>query len=295
MAGLNQRFQLPGGRRLGYNEYGVVGGKPVFYFHGSPSARIEFELFGDDAQMREIGAWLIAVDRPGMGLSDFQPDRRLLDWPQDVVALANHLEIDRFAVLAYSLGGPYGLASADAIPDRLTNVGIVSGAALFKDPTLMEGLNKGTRRYLTLPREHPTLARIFLWILAATVRYAPRIAIANASALLPEADRKVVAKPAIQKGFIAMVREAMRQGTHGAFIESLLTVTDWGFRPEDIHMPVRLWHGEEDQNIPVAMAHHLTTALPHCEASIFPAEGHLSLIKKQLGEIIQSLTEIPAS
>lgn len=295
MAILNQRIQLPDGRKLGYNEYGAPTGRPIFYFHGSPSARIEFELFGDDPLLESHAARLIAVDRPGIGLSDFQPDRLLLNWPGDVIALADHLQIDHFAVLAYSLGGPYGLACAYSIPDRLSSVGIVSGAALFTDSELMAGINAGTRRYLTLPRDHPTLARIFLWVLATTTRYAPKVAVANARALLPDSDQGFVANPAVQRGFIAMVREAMRQGTLGSFHESLLTVTDWGFRPEDIQMPVNLWHGEADQNIPVAMAHHLAAALPHCEAIIIPGEGHLSLIKNHLGEIIQSLTEFPVS
>ena len=87
-----------------------------------------------------------------------------------------------------------------------------------------------------------------------------------------------------------MVREAMRQGTRGAFHESLLTVTDCRFRLQDIHMPVSLWHGEADQNIPVEMARFAAAALPQCEAKFYPEEGHLSLFKKQAEEILRALT-----
>lgn len=86
-----------------------------------------------------------------------------------------------------------------------------------------------------------------------------------------------------------MVREAMKQGTRGAFHESLLTVTDWGFRLQDIHVPVLLWHGEADQNVPVEMARFAATAIPKCEALFFPEEGHLSLFKKHAQEIIRAL------
>lgn len=72
-----------------------------------------------------------------MGLSDFQPNRRLLDWPQDVLALVDGLNLERFAILAYSLGGPYGMACAFAIPEHLSKVGMVSGAALFTEPGLV--------------------------------------------------------------------------------------------------------------------------------------------------------------
>lgn len=128
MSNLNQQFQLPDGRKLGYDERGALDGKPLFYLHGSPSSRVESELYVSDELLHSLGVHLIAVDRPGMGLSDFQPNRHLLDWSNDVIAFADHLNLERFSILAYSLGGPYGMACAHAIPERLTKVGIVSGA-----------------------------------------------------------------------------------------------------------------------------------------------------------------------
>jgi pimeloyl-ACP methyl ester carboxylesterase len=291
MPNLNQQFQLLGGYRLGFDEYGPPAGKPLLYFHGAPSARLEFLLFGDEALLQSLNVRLIAVDRPGMGLSDFQPDRCLLDWPQAVLALADSLNLERFSILAYSLGGPYGLACAYAIPDRLTKVGIVSGAALFTESDLMQNINQGTRRYLNLPRENPPAAKVFLWMMSFMARFAPKLMVANMRSLLPSPDRSVVSDPAMQSGFIDMLREALRQGTRGAFHESLLAVTEWGFRLQDIHQPIHLWHGEMDQNIPVDMARHAASAIPQCEAKFYPNEGHLSLFKKYAAEIIGALVE----
>lgn len=100
MPRLNQQFQPPDGRRLGFDEYGAPDGKPLFYFHGSPSSRLEARLYLSEDLLQSLDVRLIAVDRPGMGLSDFQPNRRLLDFPKDLLALADHLKIDRFATLA---------------------------------------------------------------------------------------------------------------------------------------------------------------------------------------------------
>lgn len=280
----NRQLKLDDGRRLSYDEYGPPGGKPLFYFHGSPSARVEFSLFGSKALIQALNVRLIAVDRPGIGLSDFQPNRRLLDWPRDVVALADHLNVERFAILAYSLGGPYGLACAFTIPERLTRVGIVSGAALVTKADLVENVNEGTRRYLNLPRERPWAARLFLWLFGTTARLAPRMVVANAASLLPEPDRAVVSVPEIQKDFITMVREALRQGTRGVFHDSLLMVMEWGFRLQDVQTPVLLWHGEDDQNIPVAMARYVADTLPHCDAAFYANEGHLSLFRKNVSD-----------
>lgn len=289
MPKLTQQFQLPDGRKLGYDEYGLSDGRPLFYFHGSPSARVKFSLFGSDTLLNPLKVRLIAVDRPGVGLSDFQPGRRLLDFPNDLIALADHLKIKRFAVIAYSLGGPYGMACAYAISDRLTKVGIVSGAALFTQPELMQNINEGTRRYLNLPRENPFAARIFLWMIGATARFLPKLEVANAATLLPPPDRAVVSDPTIQKGFVTILHEAFRQGTRGAFHESLLSVTDYGFRIQNIQIPVLLWHGEADQNVPIAMARYAESAIPECEAKFYPNEGHLSLFKKNIVEIIRAL------
>jgi pimeloyl-ACP methyl ester carboxylesterase len=86
-----------------------------------------------------------------------------------------------------------------------------------------------------------------------------------------------------------MVREATRQGIRGAYHESLLAITNWGFRLQDIQMPVMLWHGEADQNVPVEMARYMATAIPKCEAKFYPNEGHLSMFKRNVEEIIRAL------
>jgi pimeloyl-ACP methyl ester carboxylesterase len=287
---INQRYQLPDGRKLGYDEYGAPDGAPIFYLHGSPSSRIEFSLFGDDALAKSLNVRLIAVDRPGMGLSDFQPNRRLLDFPCDLLALADGLNIERFAILAYSLGGIHGLACAFAIPERLTKVGIVSGAAMFTEPELMQNVNAGTRKYLSLPRDNPFASRLFLGMMATMIRFVPNLMTTSAASNLPAPDRAIVADSNFQTGFVHMLREAMRQGTRGAFHESLLAVTDYGFRLQEIQTPIHLWHGEADQNVPVAMARFVESAVPKCEAEFYPDEGHLSLFKKRSAEIIRALS-----
>ncbi|KAI1491192.1 Alpha/Beta hydrolase protein [Biscogniauxia mediterranea] len=46
----------------------------------------------------------------------YQPNRRILDWPADLLALADHLHVDRFVVFGVSGGCPYVLACCHQLP-----------------------------------------------------------------------------------------------------------------------------------------------------------------------------------
>src|SRR5439155_16354079 len=98
-------IRLRDNRLLGYAEYGTSSGYPVIFFHGMPGSRLEGAL-GHEAAIGQ-NVRLVAPDRPGYGLSDFKRRRRMLDWADDVVELADALGIDRFAVAGISGGGPY--------------------------------------------------------------------------------------------------------------------------------------------------------------------------------------------
>jgi hypothetical protein len=95
----------------------------LFYLHGLMGSRREFFGYRRDFAARHVR--MIAVDRPGYGLSTYSPNRRCIaDFADDIVALADHLHVRRFAVVGWSSGGCYALACAARIPpDRLLHVG----------------------------------------------------------------------------------------------------------------------------------------------------------------------------
>ena len=72
-------MRLADGRTLGYDEFGDPAGTPVIFLHGFGSSRVV--RHPDDAIAAQLGIRMLAVDRPGIGLSTGRPGRRLLDWP----------------------------------------------------------------------------------------------------------------------------------------------------------------------------------------------------------------------
>ena len=138
---LYQSIILKDGRKLGFAEFGNPDGKPVFYFHGYIGGRLEPKLgllFNQEMSCRYI-----SIDRPGIGLSSFKDNRGILDWPDDVIELADSLGMNKFTVVGASGGGPYAAACAFKIPDRLTKVGIVAGMGPYKETIkYMKGPNR---------------------------------------------------------------------------------------------------------------------------------------------------------
>lgn len=285
---------LPGGRQLAYAEFGRADGAPVFYFHGSPSSRLEPLLIGDEVLSR-LGLRVIAPDRPGMGGSAFQPGRRLTDWPADVAALADALGLDRFAVLGNSGGGPYVAACAAKIPDRLRAAVIVSGGWRMDWPEARAGLPFPNRLTLLLARWAPPVLRLLLGMMKGAAQGKPEEEQAQLRQRMPPADSAAFMEPGRLEAFRLAMRECLRQGARGAAWDLGLYVRDFGFRLDEVRVPLMLFHGEQDSNAPIAMVRRAVAQLPAARLRTYAGEAHLSTLCNHMDEIAQALVGRPAA
>ncbi len=265
---------LPSGQRLGIRHYGDPAGQPVFYFHGHPGSRLDFAMVDPNGLAADCSLHVIAVDRPGYGRSTPHP-RTLLDWPTDVAALADQLSLPRFGVFGYSGGGPYALACAARLPDRLTGVVLAASMGPPDSPgqTTPPGwtLYSGARRPFRTP---------LIWAHGkASTLVPPRVGVAIARAALPASDRDALADPRIGATLMATWREAYAGGTEGAVSDAVIYQTPWPFRLDQVQQPVALWHGEADRNVPASVGRYLAEQLPHVTAHIQPAAGHVSILQ----------------
>jgi pimeloyl-ACP methyl ester carboxylesterase len=129
---------LPDGRALAYTDLGRRSAPVVMYCHGAPGSRLDLETFGDAFAAENVR--VVSADRPGYRRSSAQPGRRREDWPRDIATLADHLDVERFAVMGASSGGPYALACAALLPDRVAGAGVVCGVTDFGWPGAWDDL-----------------------------------------------------------------------------------------------------------------------------------------------------------
>jgi pimeloyl-ACP methyl ester carboxylesterase len=281
------QIALGRGRKVEVAQFGAPEGRPVVYCHGFPASRLDAQLAHDAAC--EAGVRLIALDRPGYGGSDFQPGRRMRDWPADVAAAADALGIRRFAVLAVSGGAPYGMACAALLPQRVTALGIVCGLGAMSTIADRAQFNVFARGSFRLACTAPRLSSLFTRALAPILRVRPGWTLALLAAQLPPADRAALSDPRVYAILAASLREAFRHGGRGAAHDLVLYANDWDFGFRDIKTPCYLWHGEQDTTVPVSVGKRAASRLTGCRAEFYADEGHFSLPVKRMRSILGAL------
>jgi pimeloyl-ACP methyl ester carboxylesterase len=269
---------LGDGRRLGYALYGRPDGEPLFYFHGHPGSRLEARFAHQAAA--EAGLRVIALDRPGYGLSDFRPGRAMTDWPADVAEAANLLQIGRFSVAGASGGGPYALACAWRLPGRVVRAAVISGVGPYQVPGITRGMRWQNRIGFKWGSRWPAVGRAIMRSMHRNMARRPERTIEAIARAMSPVDAAVVRRPDVRDVLIADITEAFRQGSQGAALDVVLLGRPWGFSLREIQPEVHLWQGEADTLVPAAMGTYQAAQIPHCHATLLPGEGHLLIIDR---------------
>lgn len=286
-------WQISPGRRLAWNEYGDPNGFPVMYYHGWPSSRLQAQLAHHLAQQR--GLRIIAMDRPGMGRSTFEPGRTLDSWPGLMERFADALGIGKFGQLGVSGGGPYVLACAAGIPERLTGSAVLGGAVLMEESAAgLRGLHPAYRLLIPIRKlPGPVFSPMFrLAGLAARLNPAkPPLSWALRS--LAAEDRKLLVDfPGLTDVLTASFQEASHgSGGRGVMTDAAIYFQPLGVDQGTVHHPIRYWHGGEDRNIPIAMVREFTRKIAGAELVVDEGLGHFSLVIQRAAAALDYLAE----
>ncbi len=268
--------ELPDGRDLGWCELGDPSGVPVIAFHGTPGSRLQMAIL--DLPMQKAGVRFVCPDRPGYGLSTFQPSRRLLDWPHDVAYLADHIEIDRFALMGVSGGGPHAAACAAVLGDRVTALAIVSGVGPLSASAAIKGMTRSNKIFTALLQRKSFVSRIIITLGVDALCRWPARALNFWLKHLPPSDAAILCRPDVRDMAELDAARSPRSIGKSAAQDFELFATDWGFDLGTIKVPVDIWQGSADLNVPPQHARLLQAAIPGSVLHEIVGEGHFMII-----------------
>jgi pimeloyl-ACP methyl ester carboxylesterase len=262
-------------RQIGFAEFGDPQGRAVFWLHGTPGARRQIPT---EARIyaKQHGIRLIGLDRPGTGSSSPHLYENIVASADDLRTIADILGIDKMAVIGLSGGGPYALASAAAMPDRVVAAGILGGVAPFVgDEGITSGLMNLGKRAAPLLRLGGDPLRIGASLMVRAIRPFANTALFLYASISPEGDRRLLTRPEFGAMFLDDLLNGSRKQLAAPFNDVVLFTRDWGFRLDEVKIPVRWWHGDSDHIVPFAHGQHAVALLPDAELIVLPGESHL--------------------
>ena len=256
--GENLTVRLRDGRSVSYAQYGTPDGAVVVNAHGGLACRLDVAAADDAA--RTAGVRLISPDRPGIGGSDPQPGRTILDWTGDIADMLDQLGVEHFSAMGWSMGGQYAAALAWALPERVNRVAIVAGALPLTEPGVFAQLPSFDRVYTRLSQGAPWLVKPCFAAMGLAARTAPTFFGRVGASQLGAADAAVVRDDGFDE-FARMAAEALRRP--GGVVEDYRAwIRPWGFTPEQIAIPVDVWGGLQDDLVKIAWPRELARRIP---------------------------------
>lgn len=282
-----QFFTLPDGRKLSYTEFWKKDGQPVFYFHGAPSSCVEPLLIGNE-KFIEHNIRVISPNRPGIGHSDFQNNRGFIDWPDDVVKLANHLNIEKFSVLGNSGGGGYVIACAAKIPERLLSAVVISGGWQMNLPETKKHLRMPFSIFWMIASRLPFLLPFILGTMKSSGKESREKSLAQFKKMMPAPDFEAVK----QNDRLEILSEATTiavSNKKGAAWDLRLYLKSLNIDLQKIHFPITFFHGELDMNLPIQIVKKMVPQIPNAKLISFNDESHLSTLCNHFDEVAVAL------
>jgi pimeloyl-ACP methyl ester carboxylesterase len=274
-----------GGRTLRIAEYGDPAGMPVLTHNGTPSSRLVFEPYAEQAA--RDGVRLISYDRPGYGESTRHESRTVGDCAADVVDIAAALEIDRLGVWGISGGGPHALACAALLPELVPAVAALASPAPLGAEGLdyYAGMGELNVEDMKLELSDPVAARAKceqdrLEMLSQTAAEM----LDGMRSLLSPVDAAEMSGE-LGQYFVDSTHSGLGHSSDGWWDDNVALISPWGFELGAIRTPVLLLQGGQDRFVPFGHGEWLAGAIPGVEARLSEEDGHLTLLPRHLGEV----------
>ncbi|WP_299424680.1 alpha/beta fold hydrolase [uncultured Shimia sp.] len=274
---VRNRITLRDGRQHEYFCLGPKAGAPVLVFDALSGVTIDVIGYPQRCfdVLEQIGVRLICPCRPGSFWSDPSDMTSLRDFAGDVRELMNHLQISKAAVLSVSFGSGSALAVTHELQDRITKVVLSSACYPFYRHENWRELDQFYHMSAILGRHWPGMLRQIIPFLVRSIlqnkeRYFDRYCKRSRSA----DDIRILSCPVIRRRTAEMLALRTASGMEGMVEENLLNAQGWDFDPSDIHTPVEVFQGPDDNVAPIQGAELLAQHLQDAQLTVLSGKGH---------------------
>ena len=265
-------LRLSDGRNMAYAEYGDLSGEPVFHCHSVMGSRLEL-AFNADKICKQKSVRLIVIDRPGYGASDSCPEPGFINWTKDLIQLADQLNIERFSLTGYAMGGVYALACAYEIPERIKRAAIICSGAVIENTSDYETVTPMVKFNYRVAKYLPTLYKFVNSLQIKGALNDPDAFVKLFSEKMDLADKKIMTSDMFRVLMFDALREGFRQDGKSLATDLIQVMQEWGFEPTNIKVPLDIWHGTCDFVVPLVLAKRLDEQVENTRLFIKEGEG----------------------
>lgn len=244
----------------------MTGAGPLIYLHGLPGSSMEISL---------AGCSLDGVFAPEFGQG------------KEEASILAHIGERKARLVGFSLGAFRALVFAAQHPQAVESIDLIAPAAPLDLGDYLPLMAGGP--VFRLARLSPTIFTLISGVQAYLARHRPQLLARQIFSTAQGHDAALVKQPDFQQRWAAMVQASLGAQRH-AYCQAILAYVR---APHDflsqVHAPVTLWYGTQDNWTPPAMAMALAARLPYgvaCHA--IEGASHYSTLCAALPQIIKA-------
>lgn len=262
------------GRMVGFRRYGMAGGAPILFCHGT--------LFGIgelDAERRiarELGLEILACERPGYGRTPPCKVRNdLIQTAVDDMSLVLDTEgIERVVMLTHDTGFAFATALAARSVGRIAGIVAVSPVVPMRSSDQSSAMPAQQQVFAWAARHAPWLVDVLTRIGVERMRKVGAAGWPHAVFAGAEADMATLSRPELLGAFRSAYGYNIAQAALGFRYDVGIANADWTAEFEQLHLPVHLLHGDRNMTVPAGAVARFAEHHDNVSLERIAAAGH---------------------
>ncbi|MFM8752395.1 MAG: alpha/beta fold hydrolase [Actinomycetota bacterium] len=281
---LRESLVLSDGRNFEFTRNGIKSDSAIILHAGTTQDITGWKIWLDT--FAEHGISVVAIGRSGYVGSTAKPGRITIDIANDVAELADFLGLKRMVNVGLSGGGQHAIATG--LDPR--SVGVVTTGSLAPFEELGDDFYLGMQQadldeYADALRDINDLVKRFQGWQNKDVgeQFTPKEVSAN--------DKKAQQSPS-WKILFESCELTMNAGWDWVADDYSSYLKPWGFDPRDVKVPVVIWQGGLDKNVPPQHGKWLAANIPNSKLMLIEDESHVGLYINYERETMQSAMDL---